>query len=184
MNRTETDLILLCIDAQSSLVNAVRGGSDVLKRCRFAVSAARGLGVPVVFTEQVPEKLGETDAGLLEAAGPEARGLPKQTFSALADEEIMEAVRQHNPAHILLCGFEMPICVYQTAIHAIGEGFAVTLLSDAVGSRRETDARACMDELARAGVHVLPSETVFYSMIHDSEHPFFRKFTKLLKQAV
>jgi len=58
----------------------------------------------------------------------------------------------------------------------------VTILSDAVGARRSDDARACLESLVRAGVFVLPSETVFYALLRDVSHPFFRAFTKLVKR--
>jgi hypothetical protein len=55
------------------------------------------------------------------------------------------------------------------------------VLSDAVGTRRPDDAAACLEALARAGVNVLPSETVFYAMLHDVNHPFFKAYTQLVK---
>jgi hypothetical protein len=30
-------------------------------------------------------------------------------------------------------------------------------------------------------VHVLPSETVFYALLHDVRHPFFKTYTQLVK---
>ena len=65
------------------LLRAVGNGERVLRRCAFAVASARGLGIPVAFTEQVPAKLGGTDPSLLGlAVTPEVH--PKDTFSALA----------------------------------------------------------------------------------------------------
>jgi hypothetical protein len=55
-------------------------------------------------------------------------------------------------------------------------------LSDAVGARRPDDARVCLDSLMRAGAHVLPSETVFYALLREVGHPFFRAYTQLVKQ--
>jgi hypothetical protein len=31
-------------------------------------------------------------------------------------------------------------------------------------------------------VHALPAETVFYSLLRDTEHGFFKGFTKLVKK--
>jgi hypothetical protein len=33
----------------------------------------------------------------------------------------------------------------------------------------------------RAGAHVLPAETVFYALLRDVGHPFFRAYTQLVK---
>jgi nicotinamidase-related amidase len=175
------DTLLLCVDMQPVFVAAIVEGARVGARCAFAISAATIVGVPVAFTEQVPQKLGGTAPELLDLA-PQAAVWGKHTFSAFDDDGIRDAVlRQRNVQHVLLCGLETPVCVYQTAVGALGEGLHVTVLSDAVGARRPDDARACLDALRRAGAHVLPSETVFYALLRDVSHPFFRAYTQLVK---
>lgn len=173
--------LLLCIDLQPVFVRSVADGARVHRRCAFAVAAAHGLGLPVAFTEQVPQKLGGTAPELLELA-PGASVFAKDTFSALADDAIRATlIEERKVEHLLLCGIETPICVYQTALAALAEGLHVTLLSDAVGARRSDDAAACLSALRHAGVHVLPSETVFYALLHDVRHPFFKAYTQLVK---
>lgn len=174
-------VLLLCIDMQPIFVQAVTNGARLQRRCEFAVAAAHGLGLSVAFTEQVPQKLGGTAPELLALAfGAPVFG--KNTFSALADDGIRDALlRDRGVEHLLLCGIETPVCVYQTAIDARAAKLEVTVLSDAVGARRTDDAGECLDALARAGVHVLPSETVFYSLLHDVKHPFFKAYTQLVK---
>ena len=105
----------------------------------------------------------------------------KNTFSALADSAIRESLVSRETEHLLLCGIETSVCVHQTALDALAAGLQVTLLSDCVGARRPEDARVCLDALVRAGVHVLPSETVFYSLLHEVTHPFFKAYTQLVK---
>jgi hypothetical protein len=175
--------LLLCLDLQPVFIRAVGGGVRMQRRCEFAVSAAHGLGMPVAFTEQVPEKLGGTEPSLLALAGSPAPHA-KDTFSALAaGSPVRRALTEkRNIEHLILCGVETPICVFQTAVDALQAGIAVTVLSDCVGARREADSRACLEALARAGAHVLPSETVFYSILGGSSHPFFRAFTDLVKK--
>ena len=173
--------LLLCIDLQPVFLRAVADGARVQRRGEFAVAAAVALGLPVAFTEQVPQKLGGT-APELTALAPAAPVFGKTTFSALADEGIREALLHRGKIeHLLLCGLETPICVYQTAIAALAAGLHVTLLSDAVGARRTEDATACLTALRHAGAHVLPSETVFYALLHDVQHPFFKAYTQLVK---
>jgi nicotinamidase-related amidase len=173
--------LLLCIDMQPVFVRAIADGPRVQRRCEFAISAAHGLGLPVVFTEQVPQKLGGTAPELLaDAFGAPVFG--KNTFSALADDGIRDAlIRDRGVEHLLICGIETSVCVYQTAIDALAAKLHVTILSDAVGARRGGDADVCLDALVRAGAHVLPSETVFYALLHDEKHPFFKAYTELVK---
>jgi nicotinamidase-related amidase len=182
-HRTPEDTLLLCVDMQPVFIRAVMDGDKVQRRCEFAVAAAQGLGLPLLFTEQVPEKLGGTAPSLRNLA-LSAPALGKRTFSALGDNGIRDAVLRDNEIeHLILCGIETPICVYQTAIAAIGLGLDVTILSDCVGARRLDDARVCLEALAKSGAHVLPAETVFYALLHDVGHPFFKAYTQLVKAA-
>src|SRR5665213_2580993 len=175
--------LLLCLDLQPVFLKVVGGGIRIQRRCEFAIAAAHGLGMPVAFTEQAPAKLGGTEPALLALAGSPA-AIAKDTFSALAvGSPVRRALTEgRSIEHLILCGVETPICVFQTAVDALQAGIAVTVLSDCVGARREADARACLEALARAGAHVLPAETVFYTILGGSSHAFFRAFTELVKK--
>ena len=167
--------------SQPAFLNAIPTGAGTLRRCQLATAAASGLGLSVAFTEQVPEKLGATDASL-RALAPEAPVWSKSSFSAFADPAIRHALRtERSVEHLLIGGLETAICVYQTAADALAEGVQVTLLSDAVCGRRSDDSSAALTELTRLGAHVLPVETVFYSLLRDARHPYFRTFTSLVK---
>ncbi len=181
MSEAPSPTVLLCIDLQPVFLRAVAESERVQKRCAFALAAASGLGVPVVFSEQVPQKLGGT-VPELRALASAAPTLGKSTFSALADDGIRAALLDELHAeHLLLCGIETSVCVYQTALDARASGLEVTLLSDCVSARRPDDAAVCFAALRHAGVHVLPSETVFYALLHDVAHPFFKSYTQLVK---
>lgn len=174
---------LLVIDAQPPFLAAVCEGDAVLRRCRLAVGAARLLDLRVLFTEQIPAKLGGTDSGLITAGGDGALVFPKDAFSALEAPGMLAALRDLGADHLLLTGVEGPICVYQTAVHAMAEGLGVTLLTDAVGARRPADQAVVLQALRHAGAHVLPVETVFYALLGGAGHPHFKAFTALVKSA-
>jgi nicotinamidase-related amidase len=175
------DTILLCIDMQPVFLAAICDSQRVHWRCSFALEAAKGLGVPVLFTEQVPAKLGGTAEDLLSlTAKPETLG--KDAFSAFGNAKIAERLRASGAKHLLICGLETPVCVYQTARDALKAGYQVTLLADCLGARRAGDAATVLPHLAQAGCAVLPAETVFYSLLASARHPFFRDYTALVKK--
>ncbi|HXA14812.1 MAG TPA: isochorismatase family protein [Opitutaceae bacterium] len=174
--------LLLCVDMQPVFINAIPDGPRLLRRCQFAVEAAAGLGLRVAFTEQVPQKLGSTEPGLVALAGRKPHVFGKNSFSAVDDDGIRDALRSLDVEHLILCGLETPVCLYQTALAAMDHQLQVTLLTDCIGARRPDDAAVCLDALTRLGVHALPAETVFYALLHDAEHLFFKGFTKLVKK--
>lgn len=171
---------LLVLDMQPAFLKVVDAAEPLFRRVQFAIGAARLLGIEVIFTEQVPEKMGVTDE-FLTALAPHAKVFPKTAFSGLGAEGLEDYLRSRGIAHLLIAGIETPICVYQTATAALREDFDVTLLGDAISCRRPADAAAVLPALREAGAHILPSETVFYSILQDAADPRFREFTQLVK---
>lgn len=176
-------IALLVLDMQAGFLRVADPNGVATQRCRFAVAASRRLGIPVLFTEQSPEKLGETLPELLTIA-PDAPRFPKTSFSAFGAGGLPEWLAERQIKQILLCGIETAICVYQTALSARHRDFGVTLLTDAVAGRRQEDGKSILDFLqTRTEVVLLPSETVFYSILGSAEHEAFRDFTRLVKES-
>lgn len=165
---------------QEGFLRAIPGRDALVARVAFAVRAARLLGWPVRFSEQVPEKLGTTIPEL-EPSSEEV--FAKTAFSAFGAAGLGDTLRAASIHHLLLAGIETPICVYQTAVEALRRDFDVTILTDAVGARRPNDAAAALIELRSAGCHAVPAETVFYSLLGDAQHAAFKAFTQLVKAA-
>lgn len=173
-------LALIGLDIQEPFVRALSASHTFTRRCEFIVAAAVRLEIPVIFTEQVPEKLGPTLPSL-KAAAPEALVYEKDRFSCFGAEGFEEHLRELQIHHLLIIGLETPICIYQSVIQAIDLGMEVTVLSDGLGARRPDDAEVSLRAMAGAGAHVLPSETVLYSILGHAGHPCFRDITALIK---
>ena len=175
-------IALVVVDMQAPFLKAIRGSGQILERCRFTLEAAQLLGMRILFTEQVTDKLGHTDKRLLDLA-PKARVLAKTTFSAFGAEGFADELRANSIRHILLAGIETPICIYNTAIQASSQDMEVTLLEDCIGARRPKDAKTVLRFLCqKSDCHVLPSETIFYCLLNDAMNPLFREFTHLVKK--
>lgn len=172
---------LLVVDMQPGFLDACQNPRAIINRVRFAVRAAELLGIQVFFTEQAPEKLGNTIGEILEFSdGPV---FPKTAFSALRADEMDAYLDEEQFSHLLICGIETPICIYQTALDTLARDIQVTLLSDAIGQRRPEDVTPVLVTLREAGCTILPSESVFYSILGDALHADFRPFTALVKEA-
>ncbi len=176
-------LALLMIDAQDVFLRSLpAAGARLTRRCTFAAAGAALLKIPVALTEQVPDKLGSTNAGVLAAAGKKAPVFGKNTFSALGAEGLGAWLRKTGATHLLIAGLETPICVYLTVLEALAADYEVTVLTDATGGRRPEDFPPVHRLMENAGARLLPSETVFYSILRDTTHPRFRDFTALVKK--
>lgn len=176
-------LALLIVDAQDVFLRALpAAGSKLTRRCAFVAATAQLLKIPVAITEQVPAKLGGTNAEVRAAAGKKTPVFAKTAFSALAAEGLGDWLRKIGATHLLVTGLETPICIYLTVLEALAADFEVTLLTDATGGRRPEDFPPVHRLMESAGARLLPSETVFYSIVRDATHPHFREFTALVKK--
>lgn len=180
-NTPLNSLALLVVDMQDGFIKAVPNGEIIVSRCAFAIEAAQLFGIRTYFTTQAPEKLGDVTPRLLELVDDPVV-FPKTAFSAFNAPGLEQKLTEEKIDHLIIAGIETTICVYQTAIAAIGEEFDVTLFSDCISGRREEDRVPTLNALAASGCHILPSEAVFYSILGDAVDPLFRDFTQLVKK--
>ena len=173
---------LLLIDFQDVFLKEIPDRERLLKRSTFALKAAELLGVSVAVTEQIPEKLGATTGALSGYWEVNTPVFGKSAFSALEAEGLQRWIEIKQIDHLLLAGIETSICVYQTALQALGADIGVTLLSDCISERRLEDRAPVLEQLLSMDAHILPSETIFYSLIGSAEHPQFREFNELVKE--
>lgn len=180
------NVALLVVDMQPVFLKSIPGSEVLLRRTTFAVETASLFGLRTFFTEQSPDKLGHTHQDLLDASeveGSETQVIfPKNAFSALASEPLVNQIRNHDIHHLLLSGIEIPICIYQTALAAMDMDLQVTVLTDCIGGRRQEDFSPVLRTLDSCGCYLLPSETVFYSLLKTASHPAFREMTSLVKR--
>jgi nicotinamidase-related amidase len=174
---------LIVIDMQAKILEIMPDANALSKRIAFAIQAANLLGASIYYTEQVPDKLGHTDGPLLHALNDSPQVFTKTSFSALKVSNLAKQLTQDKIKSLLLTGIELPICVYQTAIDALTQDYQVTLLSDCTTGRRSQDLSPAIAALRNAGCSILPSETVFYSALGDTQHPLFRALNQLVKGA-
>ena len=82
---------------------------------------------------------------------------------------------------MLLCGFEAHICLYQSSLDLLAEGFEVTLVADAVSARNTYNKAIALQELTNQGVHLTTVEMALFSLLRSAQHPAFKSISKLIK---
>ena len=180
--KTMNGIASMVMDLQPKLVASFdpNEGDKLIKSVNLMVHAMQLLEIPLLVTEQAPEKLGHTLPQVFDGL-PNPLFFQKDTFSAFGSESFCQWVEDHEIEQLLLSGVETSICIYLTALDAISRNLGVTILSDCVASRRSDDGADALRELRDAGVHILGVETVLYSIMRSSSPPKFRGISKLVK---
>jgi nicotinamidase-related amidase len=170
---------VLVVDVQEKLMVKIPDADRIVRDIAFLIDAAALLGVDVLATEQYPKGLGPTVPDL-------ARRLPKPpeklTFSCCGVPGLTESLRQRGRSQVLLAGIETHVCVLNTALDLLGEGFQVHLAVDALGSRFAIDRTTALRRLELAGAIPTTVETAVFEWTAGAAHPNFKKISALVRQ--
>ncbi len=166
---------LVMVDYQPRVLPAIRQGQKMVARSVTLGRIAALLDVPVIGTEQSPDKLGENVPSIRRLC---AETLSKSRFDA---SETLRATALAERRQVVLCGCEAHVCVLQTALGLRRLGFEVFVVEDAVGARRTADKSAALARLQQAGVTVVTLEMAAFEWLGNAEHPCFRQVQTLIK---
>ena len=175
------DSLVLIIDVQEKLLNAVFNKEQVEKKSAIVAEAAKILGIPVVVTEQYPKGLGNTIPAVKDALAEDTEIFEKTAFSALNNEEILEAIKKHNKKQILIFGIETHICVSQTTAALRELGYEVNVIKDACGSRAEEEYLAGLERMKDNGAYIITTEIALFEWLKGAKHPNFKAVQALIK---
>lgn len=175
------DSLVLIIDVQEKLLNAVFNKEQVEKKSAIVAEAAKILGIPVVVTEQYPKGLGNTIPAVKDALAEDTEVFEKTAFSALNNEEILEAIKKHNKKQILIFGIETHICVSQTTAVLRELGYEVSVIKDACGSRAEEEYLAGLERMKDNGAYIITTEIALFEWLKGAKHPNFKAVQALIK---
>ncbi|QUX91345.1 hydrolase [Marinomonas sp. A3A] len=171
---------LVVIDVQGKLATIVHDSEAFIANLVKLVKAAKLLGMPILWLEQNPEKLGATVPELREVLDM-VEPIAKYSFSACGEPAFVEAIKKAKMNTWLITGIEAHICVYQTALGLLDLGYDVELVSDCVSSRTIENKNMALAKLARKGAEVTSLEMCLFELIGDCRADEFRAALSLIK---
>jgi|SRR5579884_45847 len=160
------DSVLVVVDVQPGFLAAEAG--QAVERMAWLVAVAARLAVPVVVTEEEPERNGATDARIVAQLPAGAPVLRKPTFGLAGTPEILAAVRATVRRTAVILGCETDVCVAQSAIGLRDEGFACVVVEDATFSSGEMHGRG-LARLAAEGIGLNHAKGVTYEWLRTVE---------------
>lgn len=173
------ETLLIEIDIQGKLAEVMENPEALFENVRRLALSASELSIPLLVSEQFPDKLGPTREELSDALSHGTR-LSKSAFSCCGDPDMVSAIKQSGKKQILLCGIEAHICILQTALELIENGFEVFIAADAISSRNPEHKRLALERMRQHGAEIVVTESVLFEWLRDAAHPAFREVRKFL----
>src|SRR5690242_4271251 len=175
------ECVLIVIDIQEKLLPPVFERDRLVKNSQLLIRAAGILNLPTLATTQYAKGLGETvsDVKSLLPSG----AIDKQMFSCFGSDVFCSMLKRLPGRRntLLLCGMESHICVAQTALNALREGYLVHVASDAVSSRTEWNWKIGLERMRAAGAVLSSTEMMIYELLRSSDTSAFKQMLPHLK---
>lgn len=175
---------LLIIDVQQKLAPHVADQQRIIDNCRRLAIAAVQLGVPITFSEHYPAGLGPTVEAIKRQSGNGAQAIGKVEFSCWRNASLkarIEELRRAGRKEVVVCGMEAHVCVCQSVIDLVANGFEVFLVADAVGSRLVETKELAIERMRRAGAGIVAQEMVIFEWLERADTKEFNDLLALIK---
>ncbi|MBY5993924.1 hydrolase [Ferrimonas balearica] len=177
---TTNNAVLLLIDVQGKLARSMADSPALIEKLRALIQGVQHLDLPILWVEQYPQGLGPTVPELSELLGAQAP-LTKLSFGCGGEPTILAALSALKRRQVLVCGIETHVCVYQSVVQLLSEGYQVEVVSDAVGSRQGADKAMALAKMARLGAELTSVEMCLFELMGRCDHPQFKRLLPLVK---
>jgi nicotinamidase-related amidase len=173
---------LVVVDIQEKLLPPIFNKESLVRNSQLLIRLARILSMPVLVTTQYVKGLGPTVAEIASLLS-DVPATDKLEFSCFGSDQFRSRLKglPGNRNTVLLCGMESHICVMQTALGALNDGYLVHVASDAVGSRAEWNWKIGLERMKAAGAVISSTEMMMYELLRCSGTPQFKELLPYLK---
>lgn len=173
---------LVVVDIQEKLLPPIFEKERLVRNSQLLIRLAGILHIPTLLTTQYCKGLGKVVPEIASLL-PESRPLDKLEFSCFGSKEFTAALKAHPGRRntVLLCGMETHICVMQTALGALQQGYIVHVASDAVSSRAEWNWKIGLLRMRDAGAVISSTEMMIYELLRSSGTSSFKELLPYLK---
>ncbi|EAQ64404.1 hypothetical isochorismatase family protein [Marinomonas sp. MED121] len=170
---------LMIIDIQGKLADIMYEKDSLIDHICLLIEGAKLLGMPIIWVEQLPDKLGKTHAKVAQHLSGVAYA--KSSFSALGSADIEQAIENADKTDWIVAGIEAHICVYQTARDLLAKNYKVHVATDAVSSRTKENKALGIKAMQSAGAKLTGAEMALFELQQKAEGDVFKQLIKLVK---
>jgi len=175
------DSALIVIDVQEKLMPLISGHERLAWNVGRLIDGATELAVNIRATEQYPKGLGGTVTSIADKLA-QSDFAEKTMFSCRECDQVFGELSDSGIHNLLLCGIETHVCVAQSALDLVSQGFNVFVCVDAVGARGKVDHETALRRLEASGVMLTTTEAALFEWCEKSGSDSFKTISKLVQQ--
>jgi len=173
---------LAVIDVQGKLAGLVHEHEKVLVHIQHFIRASEAFALPILWSEQAPDKIGKTVESIKDVLYPMIKPIHKRSFSCWGSPEYVEHLKKVNRRQILVTGIETHVCVYQTVRDLHRHGYQVHLVADAVSSRHPLDRDLAIARMRDEGITITTTEMAMCELLKTADSAKFKEIVAFIKR--
>ncbi|EGM71681.1 hydrolase [Shewanella sp. HN-41] len=173
--------VLVIVDVQGKLAQIMDKTEKLHQQLQTLIQGAQLFDIPILWLEQLPDKLGSTSPELKTLLENTTTPIAKQHFSGWHCEAFAQALIKTNRQHVILAGIETHVCVYQTCCDLIEQQYSVHLVADGVSSRSADNKQLGIQMMTARGALLTNVESLLFELQHQAQGERFRALIKLIK---
>jgi len=149
---TPENCVLLLIDHQPFQLTNVNSHDPtmVINNVTALAKVAKLYGVPTILTSVVAERGGEIFKQV-QAVFPDQKPIDRTFINSWQDSRVVAAVKKTGRKKLVIAALWSEMCLAMPAIHAMGEGYDVYVVTDASGGVSSESHDMAIRRLVAAG---------------------------------
>lgn len=171
---------LLIIDIQEKISAVTKYREAVIENTVKLIKGFKVLNLPIIVTEQYRKGIGPTEKKILDQL-TDIEITEKNTFSCCGDDPFQQRIKGSNIKQVVVCGIETHVCVMQTCLDLLAQGYSVYLVRDAVSSRKKIDHKTAIDRMRSEGVTITTAESVLFELLVEAKTMQFKEISRIVK---
>jgi nicotinamidase-related amidase len=177
INRDKTAFVM--IDIQDKFKPVINEIDKVIKNTNILIKAAEILKIPLVVTEQYPKGLGKI---LKEIQLPQNQQIfDKIEFSCFGCKNFTDKIEGLQVNTLVIFGIESHVCVVQTVLDALKQGYEVHVVEDAISSRTLENKNIGIERMRQSGAFIVSTEMILFQLMKKAFVEGFKEISNLLK---
>ena len=178
------DSVLVLIDHQPYQLANLNSHDPhmVVNNSAGLAKAAKAFGVPTILTSVIAERGGLIFPQITEVF-PGQEVIDRTLINTWQDPKVVDAVKATGRKQLIIAGLWTEVCVAMPVIQALGEGWDVTVVTDACGGVSTESHEVAIQRMIGAGANVMTWLAVAAEWQRDwarTEHA--AELTEVLKQ--
>jgi isochorismate hydrolase len=170
----------LIIDIQDRLFPHIKKNKRLERNVEVLIEGLKILDVPIMITEQYRKGLGPTIPSVAAAVNMEEM-IEKIAFSCCDEPKFQEKLALTGKKFVIMAGIETHVCVLQTCLDLLDNGFQPVVIEDCVSSRNLNDKTIAIERMRQSGALISSYESILFELCRVSRTDEFKAISNLVK---